>query len=176
MPSKKVTPVWTIQPLGQLHDRAAFCCGNETLDRYIKTQASQDARRLVAAPFVAAELGAPLIVCGFYTLSAFTLQAQEIPLALQKKLPRYPAIPATLLGRLAVDNAAKGQGLGELLLLDALRVSKEYSRQIASTGVIAEAIDEPAADFYRHYGFQSLPQTPRRLFLHMLDIAPLFPK
>ncbi|MFD1960717.1 hypothetical protein ACFSHP_20045 [Novosphingobium panipatense] len=91
------------------HDRSGFSCGVEALDRYLQSQASQDARRRVAAPYVLIEPPSPNVL-GFYTLSNTSLQAADLPAALVKKLPRYPVLPATLLGRLAVN--AKGRGRG----------------------------------------------------------------
>ena len=99
-----------IEPLGPGHDRSAFSCGVPALDRYLQEQAGQDARRRVAAPFVASTDG--IKVLGFYTLSATSIQLTDVPAALAKKLPRYPRLPATLLGRLATDLSARGVGLG----------------------------------------------------------------
>ena len=107
-----------IEPLGPEHDRSAFSCGEPALDRYLREQAGQDARRRVAAPFVASTDG--MKVLGFYTLSATSIQLADVPVALAKKLPRYPRLPATLLGRLATDLSARGVGLGRLLLVDAI--------------------------------------------------------
>ena len=93
--------------------------------------------------------------------------------AVQKlKLPRYDKIPATLLGRLARSVAFRGQGLGELLLLHALRSALAQSRHIAS--VVVDAIDENAEKFYLGYGFIALPDNPGRLALPMTTIERLF--
>jgi hypothetical protein len=102
---------YRIEPLSSGHDRKDFTCGAEALDRYIRTQATQDLRRRVATCFVAVEEGSNAVV-GFYTLAATSLVLTDLPEDQAKKLPRYPAIPAILLGRLAVSTAVKGQGLG----------------------------------------------------------------
>ena len=161
----------TVEPLGRQHDRAAFHCGAEALDRYLKQQARQDADKRVAAPFVAVN-PPDTRVLGYYTLSASVLTLADLPEDLARKLPRYPQLPVTLLGRLAVDQSTKGQGLGEHLLLDALHRSLAHADQIAAMAVVVDAKDEAAAAFYRHYGFVPL-QAPSRLFVPMRSVAQL---
>jgi GNAT superfamily N-acetyltransferase len=160
--------------LGKHHNRAAFACGNEILDRYLKEIASQDARRLVAAPFILVETTAPRTICGYYTLSSFGIALGELPEEVAKKLPGYPIVPATLLGRLAVDQHYRGKGIGEFLLMDALHRAHAQISQIASVAVVVDAIDEAAVRFYQHFDFIPFPDRPDRLFLPMKTIAALF--
>ena len=94
----------------------------------------------------------------------------------QLNLPRYDRIGATLLGRLARDLTYKGQGVGELLLVDALRRALEMSRQIASAAVIVDAKDDKAHKFYLVFGFIPFPDSKKRLFLPMVTIEELFPQ
>lgn len=162
----------TVEPLSRQHDRTAFHCGAEALDLYLKQQARQDADKRVAAPFVAVRLP-DTVVLGYYTLSASVLTLTDLPDELARKLPRYPQLPVTLLGRLAVDQSTKGQGLGEHLLLDALHRSLAHADQIAALAVVVDAKDESAAAFYRHYGFIPLQTQPSRLFVPMRSIAQL---
>ncbi len=162
----------TVEPLGRQHDRSAFQCGADALDRYLKQQARQDADKRVAAPFVAVR-PPDTVVLGYYTLSASVLTLTDLPDELARKLPRYPQLPVTLLGRLAIDQSAKGQGLGEHLLLDALHRSLAHADQIAAIAVVVAAKDESAAAFYRHYGFIHLQTQPSRLFVPMRSIAQL---
>jgi GNAT superfamily N-acetyltransferase len=161
-----------VEPLGRQHDRTAFHCGAEALDRYLKQQARQDADKRVAAPFVAVRLP-DTVVLGYYTLSASVLTLTDLPDELARKLPRYPQLPVTLLGRLAVDQSTKGQGLGEHLLLDALHRSLGHADQIAAMAVVIDAKDESATAFYRHYGLIPLQTQPSRLFVPMRSIAQL---
>ena len=127
MPSASGKSPWFVEPLGKQHDRAAFACGNETLDRYLKEIASQDARRLVAAPFVAVASTAPKNILGYYMLSAFGIDLGSLPAEVARKLPTYPVVPATLLGRLAVDQRCRGQGIGEFLLIDIDHIQERLS-------------------------------------------------
>ncbi|HEX6016511.1 MAG TPA: GNAT family N-acetyltransferase [Burkholderiaceae bacterium] len=162
----------TVEPLGRKHDRTAFHSGAEALDRYLKQRARQDADKRVAAPFVAA-YPSDTRVLGYYTLSASVLTLADLPDQLARKLPRYPQLPVTLLGRLAVDESTKGQGLGEHLLLDALHRSLAHADQIAAMAVVVDAMDENAVSFYRHYGFIPLQTQPSRLFVPMRSVAQL---
>lgn len=161
------------EPLGA-HDRAAFSCGTEALDDYIKKQASQDVRKNVAVVYVATLDGRTIL--GYYTLSQYSVQLEDIPIELSRKFPKYPALPATLLGRLARDISTKGQGLGEFLLLDALYRVLAMSEHIASAAVVTDAKDQNAVDFYKKYGFIELPKTGLRLFLPMASVRMLFKK
>jgi GNAT superfamily N-acetyltransferase len=153
------------------HDRSCFTCGVEALDRYLRVQAGQDARRRVAAPYVLLEPPSPAAI-GFYTLSNTAIQAADLPAALVRKLPRYPVLPATLLGRLAVDKGRRGEGFGTLLLLDALR--RCLRSETASLAVIVDAKDAAAAQFYERHEFLRLPDLPNRLFKPMAEIEALF--
>jgi len=150
-----------IEPLGA-HDRSAFSCGSPSLDRYLREQASQDIKRLMANCFVAVET-ATNAIAGYYTLSATNVPANELPPELLKRLPRYPILPAALVGRLAVDQNFHRKGLGSVLLADAaLRVLKGDMKAFA---IVVDAKDENAITFYRLQGFRPFASRPMSLFL-----------
>ena len=107
-----------IEPLGK-HDRAAFSCGVAALDDWFRLRAGQDEKRNVARVFVAIDDQRGIV--GFYSLSSFTLAIADLPPEHAKHLPRYDAIPAALIGRLARDEKVQGEGVGDLLLADAVR-------------------------------------------------------
>ena len=165
-------PAFQVQSLRPHHDRAGFSCGVEPLDNYLKKQAGQDVKKRVAAVFVLTADDST--ISGYYTLSQFSVALGVLPQETARRLPRYPSVPATLIGRLAVSTAFRGQGLGELLLMDALRRSLTLSKQIASAAVIVDAKDDRAMSFYRKYGFLELPDIPGRLFLPMATVEQLF--
>jgi len=171
---KQKEPRFAIEPLGEKHNRAAFSCGVEALDSYLHQQAGQDARKRAAVPFVATPGGQT--IAGYYTLSQYAIGLDAIPEDIAKKLPKYPMVPATLLGRLAVSSEFRGQGLEETLLMDALYRCLVSSRQIASAGVLVDAKDDSAATFYRNCGFLALPKVEKRLFLPMGTMEQLFQK
>ena len=154
---------------GQKHIRSSFFCGRESLDTYIRKQASQDLKKRVSTTFVLID-DPDTHILAYYTLSSYTVDIAALEESFAKRLPRYPALPATLLGRLAVDNDQKGKRFGELLLIDALQKSLSASMQVASLAVIAEALDERALSFYRKYGFN---QETMKLYLPMKSVEEL---
>jgi GNAT superfamily N-acetyltransferase len=160
-----------IEALRDDHERARFCSGTAELDDYLHLRAGQDARRRVAAPFV---LISGAAILGYYTLSAYSLKLDALPPGIARRLPRYPLVPATLIGRLAVSRTHQGMGLGSLLLVDALQRSYRNIVEVASAGVVVHAIDENARAFYLHHEFAPLPDHPDTLFLGMKTIEKLF--
>jgi ribosomal protein S18 acetylase RimI-like enzyme len=155
-------PPLAIEPLGPHHERAAFSCGEPALDAYLQRQASQDVRRRVAQVFVAVR--GPASIAGYYSLSAASFQKDELPPALAKRLPHYP-VPAAVLGRLAIDRKQQGRGLGETLLLDAIRRVVRASTTIAVYAIVVDAKNERAQAFYERYGFRAFASQPSRLFM-----------
>jgi predicted GNAT family N-acyltransferase len=165
--------VLKIEPLdSRRHLRSDFCCGKDSLDNYICKQASQDFKRRVATVFVLIN-DPESNVLAYYSLSSYTVDIAVLDEDFAKRLPRYPQLPTTLLGRLAVDNKQKGKRFGELILVDALRRAFNASAQIASLAVIAEALDEKALNFYIKYGFQKFRQNPMKLYLPMKSVEEL---
>ncbi|HEY6350445.1 MAG TPA: GNAT family N-acetyltransferase [Candidatus Angelobacter sp.] len=163
---------YRIEPLGNRHQRNAFSCGVQALDRYLQRQAAQDISKRVAAVFVLTPDGET--IAGYCTLSAHVVNLPDLPENVAKKLSRYPKVPATLLGRLAVNTNFRGQGIGELLLLDAFRRVLASTREIASAMIVVDAKDENARNFYLHHDFVPLPTQPNRLFYTVKAIEKLF--
>jgi GNAT superfamily N-acetyltransferase len=159
------------EPLTKTHDRTSFRCGIVPLDVYLQQLARKDVERRVAAAFVMVDDAAPATIVGYYTLSAFAVEIAELPEMLQKKLPRYPRLPATLLGRLARDE--RFQGMGHLLLMDALARAYRQSAQVASLAVVADAKNDAALSFYRKFGFAPLGHSANRVFLPMGTVEQL---
>lgn len=159
-----------VEVLTSKHDRSRFDCGVEALDRYLRVQAGQDARKNMAAAFVL--LAADESISGYYTLSAMAVKLGELPEQVTRKLPRYPLVPATLLGRLAVDRRHRGKGYGRFLLADALY--RSLRSEIASFAVVVDAKDENARRFYERESFLPPPDQPMKLFLPMARIEELF--
>ena len=152
-----------IEPLDRRHDRMGFSCGLPELDRYLARQAGQDIRRRIARAFVCT-VGETDTVLGFYTLSALSIDLASLPEELSRKLPHHP-VPCALIGRLAVDRSAQGQGIGRLLLADAVTRVVAAGETVAMHALIVDAANEDATRFYEGFGFQSLTNNPTRLFL-----------
>jgi GNAT superfamily N-acetyltransferase len=143
-------------------DRTAFCCGDEALDRYFQTQVTQDIRRRITNCFVVVEI-ATACVASYYTLSAASIPLLDLPPDEIKRLPRYPTLPAVLIGRLAVDRRFQRRGLGELMLMNA--VHRTMQDAAAAFALLVDAKNDLAAAFYRRYGFRPVVDRPRTLFL-----------
>ena len=159
------------EPLAKHHDRSAFRSGDTALDDWFRKRAGQDGRRNVARVFVALD---GETIAGFYSLGAFSLGLSTLPKALAAKLPRYEAVPAALIGRLARDEGYRGQGVGGLLLIDATRRALVAAKDLAIYAIVVDAKNERAAEFYRTYGFQPFPLDPDRLFVTAARAAAAF--
>ena len=147
----------------------SFDCGIEALNRYLATQAKQDMKRHLSATYL---LRVDTKIIGYYTLSSTSVSLHELKSDFVRKMPRYPLFPATLIGRLAIDNQYKGRGFGEKILLDALKSSYMLSKKIGSIAVILDAKNKEAVNFYLHYGFIKLDKN--KMFLPMKTIKKLF--
>lgn len=159
-----------IEPLDDRHDCAAFDCGVEPLDRYLRLQAGQDARRHIASSFVLVDDGTPPLA--YYTLAAGSIVLAALPNSLSKRLPHYPLLSVTLLGRLAVDQRHSGHGFGEQMLMDAF--ARALRSEVATYAIVVDATDEQMATFYRLHNFLPLTTSKDRLFLPMAEVARLF--
>jgi len=159
-----------IEPLSKAHKRSDFTCGNEPIDRYFRETVSQDIKRNYATCFVALEIGTNRIA-GFYTLSSSNVPLNEVPEALAKKLPRYPTVPAVLIGWLGRHTDFQGLGLGTALLFDAIKTV--IAAPIGAHAIFADAIDDKAADFYASFGFIPLIHRPHTFYLPTATAAGL---
>jgi ribosomal protein S18 acetylase RimI-like enzyme len=157
-----------IQPLTGRHDRRAFESGSEPLDAWLREIAQQHQRRGLSKTFVATSAEAPTRILGFYALSACEVVSAALPEEVAKRLPR--TIPGLRLGRLAVDRSVQGQGLGELLLVNAIDRSKKVLQHAGVFALFVDAKDDRAAGFYRKYGFRSLPTQPLTLVLPLANL------
>jgi GNAT superfamily N-acetyltransferase len=154
-------PRFSIGPLDLGAERSDFTCRVEPLDRYFKTQVSQDIKRRVTACFTAVD--AQGHIAGYYTLASASILVTDLAEPLARKMPRYPNVPAVRMGRLAVDRNFKGQGLGAALLADALR--RATTAEIAAYALVVDAKDLAAAEFYTHHGFIATSGNPLLQYL-----------
>ena len=146
------------------HDRAAFDCGVEALNRYLRTLAVQHRTKGIATTFVLVDTTAPATILGYYSLSAASLAFDRLTEADRKGLPDYP-IPAVRIGRLAASAAHRGQRLGELLLANAIKRTLFARHTLGVYAVVVEAKDTAAEAFYRKYGFRPCDASTRQLYL-----------
>jgi GNAT superfamily N-acetyltransferase len=161
---------YRLAPLGAEHDRSLFHCGEEVLDRYFQTQATQDIHRRIANCFVAVDVASGQLAA-YYTIAATSIPLIELPPEQAKRLPRYPTLPAVRIGRLAVDKRFQGRGLGGALLMDATRRTLQSPAVYA---LVVEAKNDVAVVFYRRYLFQPVAGRPRTLFLPLATAQKAF--
>ena len=161
---------WIIVPLRDQPGRDAFDCGNTDLNRFLGEYARQQRDRRLSLTMVAEESESRRIV-GYYTLSSTLVVKSDLPPAIGKRLTHE--VPATLLGRLAVDRESQGSGLGSALLIHALRQAAQAAELVVSHVVVVDAIDSAAVGYYQHFGFSGFAPTSRRLFLPMDTAAAL---
>lgn len=165
-------PDLRIEALTSHHDQDHFSCGVDSLDRYLRTQASQDVRRKANGVFILVEPDKPDVVLGYYSLCATGVAQGDVPAAVRKHIPRYPLVSATLVGRLAVSEARQGKRLGAMLLADAVRRAYASAATVGSSMLVVDALTERAAAFYEGNGFVRLPDS-LRLVLPMQTIQRL---
>ena len=162
-----------IELLSKKHKKKEFKCGKDILGDYIHKQASQDVKRKLSACFVWEDIESGYIQ-GYYTLANSSIPLNIIPERWRKKLPpSYSSIPTTLLGRLAVDKRFQGKGIGQILLVDALKRSCGISEKIGSFAVVVDPLDNDAETFYEKFGFIKLPDSGK-MFIAMLTLKELF--
>jgi len=166
-----------IEVLSKKHSlpKKQFNSSNLELNNYLAKLATQDLRRNLAVTYVIVDLKKDRII-GYYTLSSLSVNLGEYPENIQKKLPDYPLIGVTLIGRLAVDIDYSGMGWGKLLIIDAQNRCLNLSKKIASYAVIVEAIDNNAVNFYKRFNFQQFPDNPLKLFRTIKEIGKNFSK
>jgi predicted GNAT family N-acyltransferase len=165
---------WNIEALTKEHHRQQFDCGDPDLNMYLWQQAGQHSKKNISRVYVAVNENKQII--GFYTLSSAQINFEDLSSEIRKGLPSHCPIPATRLGRLAVDRNAQGQGVGESLLLNALFRCSKQAQEIATVGVVVEAKHEKAKTFYTKYGFVTLTNDPLNLILPIKTIIDILEK
>jgi len=159
-----------IERLTARHARDEFDCGEESLNRFLSMFARQKAARDLGTTFVAVASPGERHVLGYYTLLA---GAMTEGLVGERDVAGQHVIPIIRLPRLAVDRRCQGQGLGRLLLFDALRRAESAADLVGADAVVVDALREGASSFYRHYGFQAFPDSPLHLYMALRTIRAL---
>jgi GNAT superfamily N-acetyltransferase len=157
------TADWQIEPIASRHQKDGFTCGEPALDEFLKTRARKHREQNISSTFVAVPTGRS-VVAGYYTLAERMIEFNDMPTALVKRLPRHP-IPSVSLGRLAVDLAHQGKGLGEILLVDALATCVAGADLIGIFAVVVDAKNDRVKAWYERHGFSPFPSRPMQLFI-----------
>lgn len=154
----------SISSLNTAHLRKAFDCGEPSLNTYLHRYARQNIKNRINRVFIASPAGAEKSIVGYYTLSAGSISADDLPLIQKRRLPNYP-VPVALLGRLAVDKQYQGQRLGSILLADAVQRVEQASEVLAVYAIVVDALNPSVAEFYQGFGFVPFSAQPLKLFL-----------
>ncbi|MDX2346174.1 MAG: GNAT family N-acetyltransferase [Legionella sp.] len=162
-----------IEQLNKTHDRGNFSCGIPILDEYLHHHANQYKKKGLAVTYVIIKTNEPNVL-GYYSLSSYGIKLDQLPNEIMKKLPRFPVVPVTLLGRLAVSYEHQGLKIGQHLLINALEQCFDVSKKQGSIGIVVDAINAKAIRFYKKFGFIELPDNKNNLFISMKTISKLF--
>ncbi|MBA3826011.1 MAG: GNAT family N-acetyltransferase [Ktedonobacterales bacterium] len=166
---------YLIEPLDKTrHNRAAFACGERSLDNYLHANARKDVQAKVAVCYVARPIAEASVIAGYYTLTSSAVQMADVAPAIAKSAGSYSVIPSILIGRLAVDAKFQGQSIGRVLLIDALRRVWDVHQQVGVKLVVVDALHEQAARFYLKYGFVAFEDQPLQLYLPVATIGGLY--
>lgn len=167
-----------LEPLTGHRDRNAFDCGVTVLNHWLRRTALAHRSKGISRTFIAVPLDDevmttwcgggyqdihPASILGFYALASAFVVVETLPSALAKRYPRQ--IPVTRLGRLATRSNLQGQGLGRLLLADAVNRARGAAQAVGSAGILVDAKGDGAAGFYRHFGFHACRDAPLQLYL-----------
>lgn len=148
----------------RIHDRAAFRCGEPTLDAYLQRQATQHQRDGISTPHVLIDIAAPTAILGYYSLSAAQVLLDDLQESDRQRLPRYP-IPAVRMGRLAVDARQRGRGYGERLIGDAVARCLRLRADLGVRVLLVDALNDRIVEFYEAYGFRRTRSGALSLYL-----------
>lgn len=150
------------------HDRSSFDCGNQALNQFLKQTARQHIQKGISRTFVLVDAEQPSTVLGFFTLSLCEVRAEKLPPQLAKKYPNR--VPGVKLARLAVSKVWQRQGIGEILMVEAMQRAIVILENAGIIGLFVDAKDEVAKAYYDRYGFVSLEDTPLKMFLPLQTI------
>lgn len=159
------------QKLSRQHDRKAFDCGVESVDRYLQQTSRQQGEKDLALTFVLLEREDSTEIIGYYTLLMSTVSCAVVP---AKGLPAHQDAPVVLLAQFGVDRRHQGHGHGKRLLYHALLQAREAARHVGCLAVVLDAVDVPAREFYIARGFRELTDDPMHLWLPMSSIRDMF--
>ena len=163
---------YLVEPLSaEKHRRDEFTCESPELTDFLRTRARKEMQARASACFVLVGKSDPGRIVGFYTFSQTAVITQQLPEAVSKRLPRYPQLGATLIGRLARDLTWKGKDVGRLLLIDALRRCVRHSAEVGAVVVVTDPKDDNAKRFYANHGFLMLDE--HRMFIPMSELIKL---
>lgn len=168
-----MTRIRAAEPLQQHHQLGQFNCGESSLDEWLQQRAFKNevlgaSRTFVACVDMGDKAGGVNTVIAYYALAAGSVSHALLSNKIKRNMPN--PLPVMVLGRLAVDNQWKGQGLGVSLLQDALLRCKAAAQYIGARAILVHALSDDAKHFYEHFGFRASPIDERTLMLLMSEL------
>jgi GNAT superfamily N-acetyltransferase len=154
--------------LDKRHNRDDFNCGNEALNQFLKQTARQHIQKGISRTFVLIDTEKPDIIISFFTLTLCEVRVEKLPPKFAKKYPSKVA--GVKLARLAVDKAYQRQGIGEIMMIEAMRRAVVVAENAGGIGLFVDAKDEAAKSYYNRYGFVSLEDAFLEMFLPLSTI------
>lgn len=164
----KTFSVKVIELLNSSHDRQGFDCGNENLNQFLRQTARQHIQKGISRTFVLVDREQPQVIVGFFTLSLCEVRAEKLPPRWSKKYP--PKVPGVKLARLAVAKARQRQGIGQILMVEAMQRAVTIANNAGVIGLFVDAKDKAAAGYYERYGFVRLEDSCLEMFLPLSTI------
>ncbi|MGD1921344.1 MAG: GNAT family N-acetyltransferase [Pleurocapsa sp.] len=149
-------------------DRNSFDCGNEALNGYLRAIARQHNKKGVSRTFILVDSAQPQTIIGFFTLVLCEIRAVQLPKKWSKKYPT--TIAGVKLARLAVDKKYQRQGIGEILMVEAMKRALIIADNAGVIGLFVDAKDEAAKKYYQRYDFISFIDNPLSMFLPLATI------
>lgn len=180
MPTEAQQPdTFSIKPFDpNSQDRTAFSCGVSQIDNYLQLTAKKNSKADMVKIWAALD-GRSRIV-GFYGINMHAVAVDEMPSAYRKKAPRHGLLPAAFIAMMGVDRTRQGQGLGGVLLADALNRIGRVAEEIGTAAVLLDITNdgdkhaiERRCRYYKSFGFTALPDQPLRLFIPIQTVREL---
>jgi ribosomal protein S18 acetylase RimI-like enzyme len=160
-----------VELLNASHNRTGFDCGSEALNRYLKQTARQHIQKGISRTLVLVDSANPVEIIGFFTLTLCEVRSEKMPPALSKKYP--DKVPGIKLARLAVAKQFQRQGIGEILMVEAMQRALLVAETAGGIGLFVDAKDDGAVNYYQRYGFVCLPDSRLEMFLPLSVMASL---
>ena len=154
------------EPLADRHDISAFASGENALDDWLRRRARANQLSGASRTYVLAENDR---VIGYYSIAAGAIAVSEAPGRIRRNMP--DPIPMAILGRLAIDRAWQGRGLGRLMLRDAVLRTSQAAQIIGVRGILVHALSPAAKRFYESCGFREAPASPMTLMVSLQDVV-----
>lgn len=158
-----------IELLDKHHERSRFDCGNEALNRFLKQTARQHIQKGLSRSFVLVDTEQPELIIGFFTLSLCEVRVEKLPSQFAKKYPSI--VPGVKLARLAVNKVYQRQGIGEVMMIEAMQCALVVAENAGGIGLFVDAKDELAKTYYSRYGFVTLEDAFLEMFLPLSTIV-----